>query len=181
MKNSFAFSLLVYLSDKSNFPILQPQQSEHILPKPSSRKSCPWRILQILVRFQFSRLTRSLGHLANSKSISKNPTTTYHPNQIEIIWLMYLLSFDVQLLQFRLSLIDEEWVFDDSMIILHNAFQILIDCTYEYLLASATATETFVNCSTSFVNFSFDTDSNARREPVPKQRIRDFSRDSHPS
>ena len=35
------------------------------------------------------------------------------------------------------------------MKILHNTCQILINCTYEQLLASATATGTFVNSSPS--------------------------------
>ena len=74
----------------------------------------------------------------------KNTITSYHPIHIAIIWLMSLLLLDVQLfLQFRLSLIDEVYLFDDSMIILQNACQNLINCLHENLLASATLSVNF--------------------------------------
>ena len=79
--------------------------SSQILP---ANRACPRRIPQIIVHFEISRLPGGLGHFADSNSISKNPTTTYHPIQIAMIRLMSLLFFDVQLvLHFRLSLIDK--------------------------------------------------------------------------
>ena len=134
IKTSFAFSLSGYIFwCVSLFPILQFQQSEYIIPKIlTANKACPRRIHHIFVHFDISRLPGGLGHLADSNSITQNPTTAYHPIQIAKKRLMSLLWFDVQLvLQFRLSLIDEVWLLDDSMMMLHNICQILMNCTYE--------------------------------------------------
>ena len=59
--------------------------------------------------------------------------------------------------------------------ILHTTCQILINYTYEQLLALATAIGTFENSSPSPVKFWFDTDSTEWRELVPRQRIGDCS------
>ena len=70
---------------------------------------------------EISRLPGGYGHVTDSKSISSNLTTIHHSIQIAIIRLMSLLLLDVQLaVQFRLSLIDEVSLFDDSMILLHK-------------------------------------------------------------
>ena len=84
IKTSFAFSLSGYIFwCVSLFPILQSQQSEYILPKIlTANKACPRRIHQIFVHFDISRLPGGLGHLADSNSITQNPTTAYHPIQI---------------------------------------------------------------------------------------------------
>ena len=133
IRTSFAFSLLGYFLMHLTFPILQSQQSDYLLPKFSSRtKHVLRRIPQIFVHFEISRLPGGLDHFVDSNSISKNLTTIYHPVGIALIQLMFLLLLVVKLvLQFRLSLIDEVYLFDDSLIILHNTCQIQINCTYE--------------------------------------------------
>ena len=115
------------------FQFFNLSNQNKLLPKfLRANKACPGRIPQIFVHFEISRLSGGLGHLADSNSISSNPTTTYHPIQIAIIRLMPLLLFDVQLvLQFRLSLIDEVLLFDDSMIKLHNTCQIPMNCQFK--------------------------------------------------
>ena len=70
-----------------------------------------------------------------------------------------LLLVEKLVLQYRLSLFDDVYLFDDSLIILHKTRRILTNCTYEYLLAAATAKGTFVNSSPSPVKFWFGTDS----------------------
>ena len=49
-------------------------------------------IHQIFVHFEISRLPGSLGHSADSNTISWNLTTTFHSIQIALIRLMSLLS-----------------------------------------------------------------------------------------
>ena len=84
------------------------------------------------VHTKFSRLPGGLGHFADSNSIPQNLTITFHPIQIAIKLLMFLLLLVVHLvLQFRLFLNDAVWLFDDSMVILHKICQILMNCSYK--------------------------------------------------
>ena len=88
-------------------------------------------IPRIFVHTEFSRLPGDLGHSADSKSIPKDQTTTYHQIRIAIIQLMFPLLLVVQLvLQFRLFLSDKAWTFDDSMIVLHRICKFLMNCPY---------------------------------------------------
>ena len=70
IRTSFAFSLLGYVSDASNFSnssISEVRISSSQIPP--ANKACPRRIPQIFVHFEMSRLPGSLGHLADSNSI----------------------------------------------------------------------------------------------------------------
>ena len=58
-----------------------------------------------------------------------------------------LLLVEKLVLQFRLILIEEEWMFDDSMKTLHRICQIPMNCQYKSLLASVTALGTFADSS----------------------------------
>ena len=92
IRTSFAFSLLGYISDASyffNFSISAMRICSSQIP--SANKACPGRIHQIFVHFEISHLPGGLGHLADSNSISKNPTATYHPIQVATVRLMSLL------------------------------------------------------------------------------------------
>ena len=70
IKTSFAFSLLGYISDASNFFNSSTSaveiSSSQILP---ANKACPRKIHQIFVHFEISRLPGGLGHLADSQEV----------------------------------------------------------------------------------------------------------------
>ena len=134
IKTSFAFSLSGYIFwCVSLFPILQSQQSEYILPKFSPRTK------HVLEGFTKSSFILIFPVCQEVLVISQTAIALHRIQPLLIIRsrlqkkrLMSLLWFDVQLvLQFRLSLIDEVWLLDDSMMMLHNICQILMNCTYE--------------------------------------------------
>ena len=70
IKTSFAFSLLGYVSDASNFSnssisAIRISSSQ----VPPANKACPRRIPHIFVHCEISRLPGGLGHLADSNGI----------------------------------------------------------------------------------------------------------------
>ena len=83
--------------------------------------------LQIVFRAAFSHFPGGLGHFADSNSIPWNQPTIMRPILSVAILLKFLLLLVLRLfLQCHLSRIDEVLRFDDSMIDLHNIFQIPI-------------------------------------------------------
>ena len=109
------------------FPILHSQQSEYLLPEFPPRTK---HVLEgfskssFILRFPVSQEVLVISQIATAFHRIRLPLIIRSRLQLR---LMSLLLLDVQLaLQFRLSLIDEEKMFDDSVIILHNACHIPI-------------------------------------------------------
>ena len=69
-RTSFAFSLLGYVSDASNFSKSSIRAVRISCSQThTANKACPWKILPIFVHFEISRLSGGLQHLADSNCI----------------------------------------------------------------------------------------------------------------